>query len=89
MVLPDYQGLGLGHKLSSIVAEAYVKEGYKFMAVNSTKSLFEQRKRSPNWIIKRKGRHSHNNGPKTSKIAKDLYNTGTNRKITYSYEYVL
>lgn len=52
VVLPDYQGLGIGHQFSSYVAEYYKKLGFRFIIRSFTKSLYKQRRRDQRWIIK-------------------------------------
>lgn len=83
VVLPDYQGIGLGHLLSSTVAKHYVDQGDRFIITSNTRSLYKQRERDPNWLITRIGRthtyFSTNKGMKRS---------GSQNKITISYEYI-
>lgn len=81
VVLPDYQGLGIGHRLSSHVAQMYLNQHYRFIITSSTKALFYQRKRDPRWMITREGRVG-NVGPKG-----ELRKTSSN-KLTYSYEFI-
>ena len=80
VVLPDYQGLGIGHIFSTFVADLYKKQGYRFIITSSTKSLYKQRSADLRWIVTRKGRTSNSGG-----ILKD---TNSQNKITYSYEYI-
>lgn len=80
VVLPDYQGLGIGHIFSTFIAEMYIKKGFRFIITSSTKSLFFQRAKDKRWIITRKGRNSESEGM--------LKGTTSNRKMTYSYEYI-
>jgi GNAT superfamily N-acetyltransferase len=80
VVLPDYQGLGIGHKFSSFIADMYKKNGYRFIITSSTKSLYKQRSIDKKWIITRKGR--------TTNSAGVLKNTNSQNKYTYSYEYI-
>jgi len=80
VVLPDYQGLGIGHKFSSFIADMYKKNGYRFIITSSTKSLYKQRSLDKKWIITRKGR--------TTNSAGVLKNTNSQNKYTYSYEYI-
>lgn len=84
VVLPDYQGLGIGHKFSSYIAEYFIKQGYDFTIVSSTKSLFEQRKKDSRWMILRKSRISYTN--KTADIG--FARNASKRKYTYTYKYV-
>jgi len=81
VVLPDYQGLGIGHLFSSEIAKMYVNNGFRFIITSSTKALFKQRAKDDNWIVTRKQR--------SSPAAGMLKGTTSKNKITYSYEYVL
>lgn len=80
VVLPDYQGLGIGHLFSTYIADMYKKNGYRFIITSSTKSLFKQRSLDKRWIVTRKGRTKNSQGV--------LKNTNSQNKITYSYEYI-
>jgi GNAT superfamily N-acetyltransferase len=84
VVLPDYQGLGLGHLMSSEIAQMFLDKGFRFIITSSTKALFTQRERDPRWLITRKGRMS--GGANTADKA--LQRTLSTGKLTYSYEYV-
>lgn len=80
VVLPDYQGLGIGHEFSTAIAEMYKHQGFRFIITSSTKSLFKQRSADKRWAVTRKGRTKNSSG-----ILKD---TNSQNKITYSYEYI-
>lgn len=83
VVLPDYQGLGIGHVFSSNIAQMYIDKGFRFVITSSTKSLYNQRSKDKRWNITRKGRVG-NVDNKTG----ILKGTLSLNKITYSYEYV-
>lgn len=82
VVLPDYQGLGIGHKFSSYIADKYVRDGYRFIITSSTKSLYKQRLIDKRWIITRKGRGKTHLGKESLRI------TSVNSKLSFSYEYI-
>ena len=84
VVLPDYQGLGIGHQLSSWVAEYFHNQGFRFGITSSTHALFHQRSQDPRWTVTRKGRTSGG----YSSSDKALRRTLSSKKLTYSYEYV-
>ena len=84
VVLPDYQGLGIGHVFSTEIAEMWRQQGYRFVITSSTKSLYKQRAADPRWIVTRKGRVSGG----TDSVNVGLQKTFTTNKLTYSYEYV-
>lgn len=87
VVLPDYQGLGIGHKFSTAIAQHYIDNGYRFIITSSTKSLFTQRKNDARWIITRSGRVGA--GSKTGVLHNSNDGGSFSRnKLTYSYEYI-
>lgn len=49
VVLPDYQGIGLGTRFLNAVARFYVKLGFRFSIVTSAKNMIHALDRSPNW----------------------------------------
>ena len=81
VVLPDYQGLGIGHKLSSFIAQYYHNKGYRFIIQSSTKSLLNQRLKDKCWVVKDFNR-------KIKESGKIMNRTSSQNKYTYSYEYV-
>lgn len=86
VVLPDYQGLGIGHKFSTHIAQRYLNEGYRFIITSSTKSLFNQRKNDPRWIITRSGRVGE--GSSSGALHNNERGGFSRNKLTYSYEYI-
>lgn len=80
VVLPDYQGLGIGHAFSTEIADMYKKMGFRFIITSSTKSLFKQRQKDKRWIVTRKMRSTPSKGA--------LKNSTSTNKYTFSYEYV-
>jgi len=64
VVLPDYQGLGIGHVFSSEIAKYYIQQGFRFIITSSTKSLFKQRSRDENWVVTRHSRTKANTSTK-------------------------
>lgn len=85
VVLPDYQGLGIGHKLSSHIAEMYLKQNYRFVITSSTKALFYQRQKDKRWIVTRFGRVE---GGSNKALLHGKSNNTSRNKLTYSYEYI-
>ena len=86
VVLPDFQGLGIGHLFSSHIAQMYKDRGFRFIITSNTKSLLRQRQRDPKWIVSRIGRTSAIDLQKSTLTA--LANTVSSNKLTYSYEYI-
>lgn len=80
VVLPDYQGLGIGHEFSTAIAEMYKKNGFRFIITSSTKSLFKQRSEDKRWAVTNKKRTKNSSGI--------LKGSTSHNKLTYSYEYI-
>lgn len=55
VILPDYQGIGLGTKFISIIAEHYKAQGYKFSIVTSAKNMICALRKNPKWRMIRYG----------------------------------
>jgi len=85
VILPDYQGIGIGHLLSNSVAEIMKKAGKGYISTTSAPSLIMTRKKDPKWAITRIGRTSPGGGKIQNKNKKG--STSSNR-ITVSFEYI-
>lgn len=42
VVLPDFQGVGIGHKFSNWVAEYFIKHGKRYVSTTSNPALIHQ-----------------------------------------------
>lgn len=78
VILPDYQGIGLGTKFLNAIARIYVNDGFDFRIVTSAKNLIYALNKSDNWQLR-----SYAKGKKSTKIGiKALAKTArTNVKI--------
>ena len=85
VVLPDYQGIGLGHKLSCNIAEILKKNNKGFISTSSSPAFINSRKNDKKWIITRIGRTSSGSGKIQNKNKKG--STSSNR-ITVSFKYI-
>jgi GNAT superfamily N-acetyltransferase len=86
VVLPDYQGVGIGNTLSEWLG-AYLKaKGLRFRSVSSHPAMIRHRDRSPKWRMVRFGHEqAHRSAdPRVSRLAK----TGSAGRLTASFEYV-
>ena len=81
VVLPDYQGIGLGGILLDFVAKYFTLKGFKFGITTSQPSLNFSLKRKKNWNLIRIGRMNNKNGLKT------LNKTASSNRITTSWFY--
>ena len=55
VVLPDYQGIGLGTKFLTAIARHYTNQGFDFSITTSAKNMIMALNRSQNWIMSRYG----------------------------------
>lgn len=85
VVFPDYQGIGIGHSMSSAIGDILKREGKGFISTSSNPAFINSRKRDDRWIVTRCGRTSTGSGKIQNKNKKG--STSSNR-ITYSFEYI-
>jgi len=85
VVLPDYQGIGIGKHLLNFVAELYTSQiRLPFYLVTSNPQLL--RGNLGNWRVKRVGHGSH--GREDSRINRGLLRASSKRRLTVTLEYV-
>lgn len=90
VVLPDYQGIGIGMAFINKIAEMYRQQGYEFNLTTTTPAITYALRKSDKWILARYGReksgfegYERYAGAKT----KRLKNATSKRRITYSFWY--
>lgn len=82
VILPDYQGIGLGTKFLSAVAKIYSDEGFDFSITTSARNLMLSLNRRPEWICQ----HYGHLGMITSKTGmKQLNKTSSTKRITATF----
>lgn len=85
VILPDYQGAGIGLKLLNEVGKMYKKDGWRYTIVTSAPSLINALKKSNEWICIRMGRAI--NKSKSSTITGFRKDGGySSNRITASFE---
>ena len=85
VVLPDYQGLGIGGKILNEIAKIYNKEKHRFTIVTSQPNLIHSLKKSKEWICKSFGINKPHKGDLKRKVGNIL--SGSENRITVSFEY--
>lgn len=86
VVLPDYQGVGIGNALSEAVAELYRCKGFRYISTTSHPSMIWHRSKSPLWATTRIG---HTNTPGTAPSKADsIRQTLSCQRHSVSFEYV-
>lgn len=49
VVLPDYQGMGIGNRFSEYLGELYISQGYRYFGKTANPRMGEHRERSDKW----------------------------------------
>lgn len=83
VILPDYQGIGLGTKFLNIIAKHYFDQGYDFEIITSAKNLIYSLNNNNNWVLKRLGQVKMNKSHK----CKIDFNRQTRQCKTASFFY--
>ena len=90
VVIPDYQGMGIGNNLSEATAEMYLREGKRYFAKTANAKLGRYRNKSLKWrptsknnmrradVVMRDDIHNYNN----------LHNKDLAMRLCFSHEYV-
>ena len=55
VILPDYQGIGLGYKFLCVIAKHYSSLGFDFSIVTSAKNFIKKLDKSNEWQLRRIG----------------------------------
>jgi GNAT superfamily N-acetyltransferase len=85
VVLPDYQGIGIGTKFIEEVARKIEKEGLRLNLTTTTPALVHKLCRSKKWALARYGRVA---GTMNKMLEmKHLQQSTSARRITYSFNY--
>jgi GNAT superfamily N-acetyltransferase len=86
VVLPDYQGIGIGKRLLNFVAELYTSQlpEIPFYLVTSNPQLV--RGNLDHWVVKRVGHGSA--GRNDSRINREIRNSNSKRRLSVSLQYI-
>lgn len=87
VVLPDFQGVGLGVYLRDFIAEHYRQQGKGYITTTSNPALIHYMKRSPKWILTNYGRTTSKFNAHRNKTELNKTSAGLSR-ITTSWKYV-
>lgn len=81
--LPDFQGVGIGNRMSNLVAGAWRARGKPYFSTTSAPGMIYHRAKSPLWnMIRKPSRTSTNTG------IRGMNRTVANKRMTASFEYV-
>jgi ABC-type dipeptide/oligopeptide/nickel transport system ATPase subunit len=86
VVLPDYQGISLGNKMSDFCAKYYTEKGFNYYSTTSQPAMIYYRNKSPNWLIIRNLSHMY--GETRTSTIKTLVNSFSTKRLTASFKYI-
>lgn len=90
VVLPDYQGIGIGTRFIREIARIVSQRGYELNLTTTTPSLVGALRRDRSWVLARFGRAKQNYDRFSEKYglnSKHLGNATSMKRITYSFWY--
>ncbi len=82
VILPDYQGIGVGNKLLSEISQMYKKDGFRISLTTSSPSLIFGLQKQKEWVMTR----TPSRASKQAGIS-DLKKTSSINRLTASFEY--
>jgi GNAT superfamily N-acetyltransferase len=94
VVLPDFQGLGIGTRLSDAVGDIVLEKGYRYFSKTAHIRMGEYRQRSSKWRATQTNLMDRGKSTKRSKNNGTPYDQGLNlipldtSRICYSHEYI-
>lgn len=86
VVLPDFQGIGIGTRFINEVTKHYTESGWNMNLTTTTPALVHALARDKNWALVRKGR-SGKFKENAYKQKKNLGNADSANRITYSFNW--
>ena len=84
VILPDYQGIGIGLKLLNEVGKIYKNDKWQYTIITSAPSLINALKKSLNWICKSYGRKQPQKTNTGNPIS--IRKTNSSTRLTASFE---
>jgi len=88
VVLPDYQGLGLGVRLSDAIAQIFVSQECRYFSKTSHPRMGGYRDSSPLWKATSKNRKARHDYDPTKKTKEDAHKMKHAHRVCFSHEYI-
>ena len=85
VVKPDYQGIGIGSKMSNWISNKLLKEGFRITSTTSSPSLIYSRKQNIRWKLKEMGRKKMQ---VSKKGIQGFKNSQSTSRITTNWEFI-
>lgn len=87
VVLPDFQGLGLGVRISDAVAEMFTSTGHRYFSKTAHPRMGEYRNNSPLWKPTTKNRMSRQDYKREGTKVTEEYSRKHADRVCYSHEF--
>ena len=87
VVLPDYQGIGVGMRFINVVSNHYARDGWKVNLSTTTPAMVGALRKSKTWMLGRYGRTKAMWNTLPVKKDKNLFDAASDRRITFSFNY--
>ena len=88
VVLPDFQGLGLGVRISDAVAEIFVSNGHRYFSKTAHPRMGEYRSKSPLWKPTTKNGISRQDYKREGTKVSEEYSRKHADRVCYSHEFI-
>lgn len=88
VVLPDYQGLGLGVRISDAIAQMFIDEGCRYFSKTSHPRMGGYREVSPLWKPTSKNKKSRKDYDPTKKTKEDAHKMRHIDRVCFSHEFI-
>lgn len=88
VVLPDYQGLGLGVRISDATAELFFRQGSRYFSKTAHPRMGEYRNRSHLWKPTSKNQRTREDYSKSRSTKEEAYKMKHAHRFCYSHEYI-
>lgn len=90
VVLPDYQGIGVGMSFQKAVCDIIRREGYDGTLWNTTTTpaLYKAQIKSPHWKLVRYGHATLSKSGVSKELRQRMVQNSSRQRITYSFVYV-
>lgn len=95
VVLPDYQGIGIGTAFENYTSQIYADKGWRVNVTTTTPALVHALVKSDRWSLFRAGRQKstwdNTTAARYRKGAKQMAALGkskSNNRVTYSFNYI-
>lgn len=87
VVLPDYQGVGIGSRFISLLSSIYQKLGESVFLITSSPALLHSLQRRKDWVLLRAGRSSATAIKWIASQRAGVAASSSHKRVTYSFRY--